>query len=290
PAALATAAPPSKSITRWSRALPLAALLALTGLLVSSAAWAARGPQAITVSGGTCWGNSVTFTVTVTSNGSGNGNATLGTPSGLPSGVTFVGYAGDAGVVSWTNTATQDSATLILQIGPTASAGSTNFTVHTSPLEAGTNQQGTVTIAAGPTFTGPTSQTVCAGSTATFSVSGAPAGSTYQWQRAGFDIGGATSSSYTTPATTGADNNAQFRVIVKTPCSAQTTSASATLTVNSNWTISASAGAGGSISPGGSVVVACGGNQAFSITPNSCFSIAAVTVDGSSVGAVSSYT
>jgi hypothetical protein len=57
-----------------------------------------------------------------------------------------------------------------------------------------------------------------------------------------------------------------------------------------NPTITASAGAGGSISPSGAVVVPSGGNQTFTITPNSCFSIADVLVDGSSVGAVSSYT
>jgi hypothetical protein len=57
-----------------------------------------------------------------------------------------------------------------------------------------------------------------------------------------------------------------------------------------NHTITASAGAGGSISPSGAVSVACGGSQAFAIAPDSCHTIADVLVDGSSVGAVTNYT
>jgi len=56
------------------------------------------------------------------------------------------------------------------------------------------------------------------------------------------------------------------------------------------FTITASAGANGSISPSGSVVVNQGANQSFTITANSGFAVSAVTVDGASVGAVTSYT
>jgi parallel beta-helix repeat protein len=54
--------------------------------------------------------------------------------------------------------------------------------------------------------------------------------------------------------------------------------------------ISASAGAGGSISPSGTVSVNYGGSQSFTITPNTGYYIVDVTVNGTSVGAVSSYT
>ena len=64
---------------------------------------------------------------------------------------------------------------------------------------------------------------------------------------------------------------------------------SASFTQNS-YTIAASAGANGGISPSGSVATACGTNKAFTITPASCYHIADVLVDGVSVGAVSSYT
>jgi len=56
------------------------------------------------------------------------------------------------------------------------------------------------------------------------------------------------------------------------------------------FTITASAETGGTISPTGSISVASGTNQAFSIAPNSGYTIAGVTVDGSPVGTVSSYT
>ncbi len=55
-------------------------------------------------------------------------------------------------------------------------------------------------------------------------------------------------------------------------------------------TITASAGANGSISPSGAVAVSYGGNQTFTITPNACYHVDDVLVDGVSVGAVTSYT
>jgi len=62
------------------------------------------------------------------------------------------------------------------------------------------------------------------------------------------------------------------------------------VTVSTNHTITASAGAGGSISPSGAVAVADGADQAFTITPDTCFVVADVLVDGGSVGAVTDYT
>jgi hypothetical protein len=56
------------------------------------------------------------------------------------------------------------------------------------------------------------------------------------------------------------------------------------------FTITANAGANGTISPSGAVSVNSGASQTFTITPNSGFTIAGVTVDGVSVGAVTSYT
>ena len=60
-------------------------------------------------------------------------------------------------------------------------------------------------------------------------------------------------------------------------------------TVN-NYTITATAGAGGTISPSGTNTYSEGANQTYTITPNTCYAIADVQVDGISVGAVSSYT
>jgi glucose/arabinose dehydrogenase len=82
--------------------------------------------------------------------------------------------------------------------------------------------------------TQPQSQTVAAGGSATFSVvaTGAPPLS-YQWQRNGTNITGATSSSYTLSPVQASDNGAQFRVVVTNP-NGSVTSAVATLTVSSN--------------------------------------------------------
>ena len=56
------------------------------------------------------------------------------------------------------------------------------------------------------------------------------------------------------------------------------------------WTINASAGAGGSISPAGPVAVTAGSNQQFTITPSAGYQISNVTVDGASRGQLSTYT
>jgi hypothetical protein len=56
------------------------------------------------------------------------------------------------------------------------------------------------------------------------------------------------------------------------------------------YTITASAGAGGTISPNGAIVVVQGYNQTFTISPSNAFTIADVLVDEVSVGAVTSYT
>ena len=60
--------------------------------------------------------------------------------------------------------------------------------------------------------------------------------------------------------------------------------------VVTTYTLTASAGAGGTISPSGQVVVNSGASQAFTIGTNTGYNVAAVLVDGSSVGAVTSYT
>lgn len=89
-----------------------------------------------------------------------------------------------------------------------------------------------VSGAIAPTISGqPANQSVAVGQTATFSVtaSGTPS-PTYQWQKNGSSISGATSSSYTTPATTAADSGSTFQVVVSNSAGS-VTSTMATLTV-----------------------------------------------------------
>lgn len=80
--------------------------------------------------------------------------------------------------------------------------------------------------------TQPASSTVSAGQTATFTVaSTGTAPQTYQWRKNSTAISGATSSTYSTPATTVSDNGAQFTVVVGN-IAGNAKSTAAVLTVN----------------------------------------------------------
>ena len=69
-----------------------------------------------------------------------------------------------------------------------------------------------------------------------------------------------------------------------------TISASFSTSSSTTYTISASAGANGTISPSGSFSVISGTSRAFTITANSGYKVQGVLVDGVSVGAVTTYT
>jgi hypothetical protein len=83
----------------------------------------------------------------------------------------------------------------------------------------------------------PANQTVTAGQSASFSVTASGATPlSYQWQKNGSAISGATAATYTTPPTTSADNGAQFLVIVSN-AKGSATSNPATLTVTAASTV-----------------------------------------------------
>ena len=56
------------------------------------------------------------------------------------------------------------------------------------------------------------------------------------------------------------------------------------------FTLTASAGSNGTISPSGAVTVNSGASQTFTITPATGYQVASVLIDGASVGALTSYT
>src|SRR5262249_59946236 len=93
-----------------------------------------------------------------------------------------------------------------------AGSGRTVGVVVSNSVGTGTSKTATLTVNVGPAITTqPVSQTVTAGATATFSVvASGTAPLSYQWQKNGSNISGATSASYTTPATTGAGSGGTF--------------------------------------------------------------------------------
>jgi hypothetical protein len=120
----------------------------------------------------------------------------------------------------------------------TGDNGSTFQVVVSNTAGSAPSTTVTLTVTAAvvaPTITAqPTNQTVTAGQSATFSVTATgTAPLTYQWKKNGANISGATSSSYTTPATTVGDNGSTFQVVVSnTAGSAPSTTV--TLTVNAS--------------------------------------------------------
>jgi hypothetical protein len=118
----------------------------------------------------------------------------------------------------------------------TADSGSKFDVMVSNSAGTITSAQATLTVNAGPVApsitTQPAGQTVTAGQSAMFSVVAAgTAPLLYQWRKNTTNIGGATAASYTTPATTTADNNSQFDVIVSNSAG-NITSSQATLTVS----------------------------------------------------------
>src|SRR5580704_15034399 len=166
------------------------------------------------------------------------------------------------------------------QKNATAISGATSSTYTTPPTTASddrtfftvvvSNSAGSVTSTAGmlsvlsvgvaPSITTPpVSVDVTVGQTATFSVAvTGTAPLSYQWQKNATAISGATSSTYTTPPTTAADDRALFTVMISNSAGSVTSSA-ATLNVSS------AAGAAVQVNPN-SATVSVGGTQQFAAT------------------------
>jgi len=132
--------------------------------------------------------------------------------------------------------------------------------------------------------TEPASRTVNAGQTATFSVAAAgTAPLSYQWRMNGTAISGATSSTYTTPATTTSESLAQFTVVV-TDGAGSATSSAAILTVNAQTALLSSSSASVAF---GSVNVSTTDAQTVTLTNagNSSVTISNVVVGGAGFNA-----
>ena len=97
-----------------------------------------------------------------------------------------------------------------------ADSGKEYSVVVSNDVGTATSSVGILTVTSVPIIsTQPAAQTVTAGKTATFSVTAAgTAPLSYQWKKGGTDISGATTSSYTTPATSLADSGTAYSVVV----------------------------------------------------------------------------
>ena len=141
----------------------------------------------------------------------------------------------------------------------------------------------------------PKSVSVTTGEKATFEVTATGTDVTYQWKidrndGNGFvDINGATGAAYTTGVTDKDCNGFKYQCVISNAAGSVTTD-TVVLTVKEKYTITATAGAHGSISPSGKVEVVEGSSQIFVITAEDGYEIESLTVDGKSVDAVTSYT
>jgi len=182
-----------------------AAILTVTAAAVAPSITAQPANRTITA------GQSATFNVTAT------GTAPL----------TYQ-WKKNGAVISGSNSASYTTPATV------ASDNNAQFTVTvTNSVSNIASNAATLTVDVPPSITAqPANRTVNSGQTATFSVSATGTGTlSYQWKKDGNTIGGATSASYTTPATVTSDNGASFTVTV-TGISGNVTSNAATLTVN----------------------------------------------------------
>ena len=199
----------------WLAVLAMAAVLLLSGCsgMVSSAN-STGNPTSFSIAG----------TISPLAGGSG---ATL-TLSGAAS---ATATADSAGNYTFTGLANGTYTIVPSHAGFTFTPSSQSMTVNGANV-AGMNFTANGATVAPTITTPPANQTVAAGQTATFTVvAGGTAPLSYQWQKNGANITGATSASYTTPITTTADSGSAFAVVV-TNTAGTVTSAAATLTVN----------------------------------------------------------
>ncbi len=144
-----------------------------------------------------------------------------------------------------------------------ASDNGASFTcVVTNSAGSITSTAASLTVISPPQITTqPAAQSVTAGLTATFSVTASGAALTYQWNRNSVAISGATAATYTTPATTTADNGAVFSVVV-TNAAGSVTSAAAALTVTA-------------AAPGAPLITTQPANQTVPVGQTATFSVVA---------------
>lgn len=238
-------------------------------------------------------GDEITYTITYgNSGGTAAANVVLRDP--LPTGTTFVSATGGGTLagddVTWNVGAlnagvTGQTVQFTVRIGASGSIINQSYTIAADGVAAVTGASVETTVAGPTSFTvtfatdgtadaaisGAASQTVASGGSASAVTAVAPASHHFvNWTGSnGF-------------VTTGAN-----------PLTVSNITANMAITAHfavNTYTVNATAGANGSISPSGAVQVDHGASQSFTITPSAHHHVADVLVDGSSVGAVTGYT
>jgi hypothetical protein len=181
---------------------------AINRAVLSSAPLILSGPQSVTI----VEGQTATFTVTAA------GAATL-TYQWKRNGVDVPGATSSSyttPALSVGDSGTRYSVSVTNSLGTITSSAATVTVVPVTPV----------------IVSGPQSISIVEGQTATFAVIATGAATlTYQWKRNGDDIGGATSSSYTTPALSVGDSGTRYSVLVANAVGS-VTSPEATVTVS----------------------------------------------------------
>ena len=178
--------------------------------------------------GGVAAGSKSSLTVTL----SNTGTATVTISQAK---VTGAGFSLTGGMTSPLTIAAGQNHAFQIQFAPATlgnAAGGLEVTSDASDSSLMISLSGTGMSALSIT-TQPSSQSVTLGQTAHFFVAATGDGAlTYQWTKNGASINGATSATYTTPATTLSDNGSSFTVAVSDITGSTMTSNAATLTVN----------------------------------------------------------
>jgi uncharacterized repeat protein (TIGR02543 family) len=214
--------------------------------LITTAALTNSGSQfrcVVSNSGGAITSNAATLTVSMVpptiSVHPSNQNVTEGASASFSvtaagSQLTYQWQRSNNNGATWTNVgfATSSTYTISSTILPDNNARFRCVIANTAGSVTSNTATLTVTMAPPTIAIQPWDQGVTVGASATFSVTANGSGTlTYQWLRNGIAIQGATSATYTTPATTINDNNTQFRCVV-TNAGGSVTSNTVTLWVN----------------------------------------------------------
>ena len=257
-------------------------------------------------------GSNQTFTITPSVGYSIAGVTVDGTPAGPVASYTFTNITGN-------HTISASFTPVTYSITASAGAGGTISPSGTVTVNSGSNRTFTITPSAGYAIAGVTVDGTPAGPVASYTFTNITANHTINASftpvtyniTASAGAGGTISPSGTVTVNRGTNQtftitpSAGYAIagvtVDGTPAGAVTSYTFNNVTANHTisasfspvvvtWSITASAGTGGTISPSGTVTVNNGSNQTFTITPASGYAVSGVTVDGTPAGAVTSYT